>query len=949
MTSLNRSVDIDQIISRFDSGAMGLAGQERIALIATRIREFLSGTVGDVDPPDEPEGFVATGGQNIVTCSWPAVDRAVVYQVFSQVPGSPNSIQIRGTVFGTEFLDTGVTDGDYIYWLVAENVNGDPSPPSEGQFVTVTAGSSGTSGVPVGFAVAAQTDPIKIQLSWTNLLVGTVAVEIQRATGNTGTFGGLATGAFGLVYNDTTVEESTLYRYRVRGVAADGTVSAWSSILSATTASEDTIPPPVPVGVTATPGDGLIQLSWDSVAATDLAGYRFAIGTSTGVYTLERDITETSVTIPGLVNGTTYFLAVRSRDTSGNLSAYSTEVSTAPAAVGGGDTTPPAVPSGLAASGTGPTQITLTWDANTETDLRVYLIQRSDEPGGPWTQLTTRQADQVSYVDNTATEDRSYYYRIAADDTSGNVSDYSQFVSARPGETGTNPGDIGPGIPVDGDTGGNSSTLGITAQYNEGSTVHQYIVNSARQNGELFIEGMRSARTGRIGYSQSGTVFNRTDNYWQNIVGQLYRIFRGSQWDFNQARGDWPLDSLDEVLVLANTEIGEVGDLNVSTERKWNNRRYNVPASLTIDTDFKGRLRTDAVIDPTYITGTDGNGNPRYGYKESGVGPLWWASQKEHCVYDSLWGSMIMMGCTTDHIGGHLFYGSSRQYDNNQYGPDNRVFDGDALCYISNCHAYNTELDASRGSGAVQMFDIGSPPEGFQGYAIIRNSTFVQEFPFLFDRGRKFPEYDPANGTPSNSHQARGCLDITQFDFCTNPTNLNGDNPGQRPNPNTYNVNLDPHTMNTVLVQNCLFDVTNSDRDMITLDGIETVIFENCLFIRRDGGNPNAGGNISVNFAVAGRGTKKCGTVSFRNCRQLGGVQVKVWDTDGSRTTLTDVIDSENYAWTIDATNANVTGAAWNWLLDATDPATIVNAVDPFGARNLRGFTFDWDISGVTV
>ncbi len=69
-------------------------------------------------------------------------------------------------------------------------------------------------------------------------------------------------------------------------------------------------PPPAPVGLTASPGDRAVFLSWDP--STGAAGYTVLYGTQAGTYTAEYDAgSSTDLTLGGLTNGVHYYLAVR--------------------------------------------------------------------------------------------------------------------------------------------------------------------------------------------------------------------------------------------------------------------------------------------------------------------------------------------------------------------------------------------------------------------------------------------------------------------------------------------------------------------------------------------------------------------------------------------------------------------------------------------------------------
>lgn len=93
---------------------------------------------------------------------------------------------------------------------------------------------------------------------------------------------------------------------------------------------------------------GNVNLAWDPVA--NATGYRLHYGTSSGNYSSSVDAkNQTTVTVFGLTDGTTYFFAVKAYN-SATTSNFSNEVSAVPASSPNpfpGDTTPPAQPQGL--------------------------------------------------------------------------------------------------------------------------------------------------------------------------------------------------------------------------------------------------------------------------------------------------------------------------------------------------------------------------------------------------------------------------------------------------------------------------------------------------------------------------------------------------------------------------------------------------------------------------
>jgi len=93
------------------------------------------------------------------------------------------------------------------------------------------------------------------------------------------------------------------------------------------------------------------------------------------------------------------------------------------------DNTPPAIPSGLVAT-PGNTQVTLTWIANSESDLASYKVYGGTS-SSPTILLSTVTSGQT-YTHSGLTNGTTYYYRITAVDNAGNESGYSSEESATP-------------------------------------------------------------------------------------------------------------------------------------------------------------------------------------------------------------------------------------------------------------------------------------------------------------------------------------------------------------------------------------------------------------------------------------------------------------------------------------------------------------------------------------
>ncbi len=123
----------------------------------------------------------------------------------------------------------------------------------------------------------------------------------------------------------------------------DGTGTHTPKISSATVHYRPNLPPPPPTGLTAIPKNSAIEVSWNPIQQTDLAGYIVYYGTSSGVYRATEakagaspiDVgTNTSITLEGINNGTLYYVAVAAYDTAGrkHRSTLSHEVSARPSA-----------------------------------------------------------------------------------------------------------------------------------------------------------------------------------------------------------------------------------------------------------------------------------------------------------------------------------------------------------------------------------------------------------------------------------------------------------------------------------------------------------------------------------------------------------------------------------------------------------------------------------------
>ena len=136
------------------------------------------------------------------------------------------------------------------------------------------------------------------------------------------------------------------------------------------TPASATLRPPAPSGLTASPGNNQVALSW--TAASGATSYTLMRGTNLGgpYPTVVATGPGTSTTDTGLTNGTTYYYVVTASN-GGGESGPSTEASAMP------QVAPPSAPTGLTAatttSGDGP--VALSWTASSGT-VDSYSVKR---------------------------------------------------------------------------------------------------------------------------------------------------------------------------------------------------------------------------------------------------------------------------------------------------------------------------------------------------------------------------------------------------------------------------------------------------------------------------------------------------------------------------------------------------------------------------------------------
>jgi serine protease len=291
---------------------------------------------------------------------------------------------------------------------------GDVTPPAAPAGLSATAGNA------------------SVALDWSNNTEADLdGYVVYRATSAAGPFTALnAALLLSSAYADGTVDNGATYYYHVTAVDTSGNESQTSATVSATPRAPDTTPPAAPAGLSATAGNGTVALDWSNNTEADLDGYIVYRATSaSGPFAAlnANPRGQSAYTDSSVSNGTTYYYRVTAVDTSGNESVDSATVSGTPE---GGDTTPPAAPTGLSGSTTR-NSVSLNWADNGESDLAGYFVYRATRSGGPYTRVNSSPVPNSDYVDTGRNRRTRYFYYVTATDTSGNESGQSGRIRVR--------------------------------------------------------------------------------------------------------------------------------------------------------------------------------------------------------------------------------------------------------------------------------------------------------------------------------------------------------------------------------------------------------------------------------------------------------------------------------------------------------------------------------------
>jgi hypothetical protein len=391
----------------------------------------------DTIPPAPVTGASVSHDNGQVTLNWTNptdadLSRIVIRRSDSAFPVSATtgfsvaSLDDGGGTIPTTYTDSGLTnDEDYFYSLFALDENNNAS-----TAVTLTGLPADVEAPPSIYSLTVTELDGQIDFSWqTPLSVDFDRVVLLRRNDIYPV--SFDDGSAQLIYDGTgtNVSDSSSITngidYYYRFFTLDTYNNA--SVLDVLTGPQDLTPPGLPACIICTYGDTSISLTWTDPTDTDLLRIHVRRSTLSPPATID-DGTPFVAVLPGvqsfsdsgLTNGTPYFYALFSEDTSGNISPPYAVTPLTPA-----DEIPTAAPhTGAVASNEG--SVTLNWLNPTDDDFTKVVI-RKDPTSYPTTLdegtlVTELTLGETTYTDLGVTDGEDYYYSLFALDEIPNTS-----------------------------------------------------------------------------------------------------------------------------------------------------------------------------------------------------------------------------------------------------------------------------------------------------------------------------------------------------------------------------------------------------------------------------------------------------------------------------------------------------------------------------------------------
>ena len=347
--------------------------------------------------PVAPTGLTASPGNAQVALAWSASAGATSYTVKRATATGGPYTTVTSSVATNAYTDTGRTNGTtYFYVVAATNAGGTGANSTEASATPVAPPAAPT-------GLTATPGNTQIALAW-SASTGATSYAVLRSTTNGSGYVAINSSLSGTSFTDTGLANGTTYYYVLTATNLGGTSG------NSTQASATPLPPPpaTPTGLTATPGNAQIGLTWSADSgATSYALLRSTTNGS-GYATVNSTLTSTSFTDTGLSNGTTYYYVLNASNL-GGTSGNSTQASATPLPP------PPPTPTGLTAT-PGNAQVGLSWSASP--GAASYTVRRSTSSGSGYITLNN-SVTTTTYSDTGLSNGTTYFYVVAATNLGG--------------------------------------------------------------------------------------------------------------------------------------------------------------------------------------------------------------------------------------------------------------------------------------------------------------------------------------------------------------------------------------------------------------------------------------------------------------------------------------------------------------------------------------------------
>jgi hypothetical protein len=325
--------------------------------------------------PLAPSNLIATAVSDTqVDLTWTDNSNNETGFVIERSPNGSNTWTQVGDVGPdtSTFSDTTAPDGSRSYYRVyAYNGNGNSNLSPVANAATIPAAPTSLAGTAVG--------PTQIDLTWTDNSSHETGYRIEQSPDGTTGWTEVGTTAANIATFSASgpFEPSMTYFFRVRA-SGNQSNSSYSNTANVSTPAI----PLVPANLTATAvSDTEIDLQWDDDSNTSATGYRIERMTNSASWALLENVTGSHTVThddTALNEGTAYYYRVR-----GTVNSFQSDYSSVVYTI-----TPPAAPTGMAATFAGAEQVDLSWQDHSSVEVG-YAIDQLLPDGVTWQQVKT--------------------------------------------------------------------------------------------------------------------------------------------------------------------------------------------------------------------------------------------------------------------------------------------------------------------------------------------------------------------------------------------------------------------------------------------------------------------------------------------------------------------------------------------------------------------------------